>query len=206
MARVAGWVATGEKRCPACGLTLPVAGFYFYRERPESRCKDCANKRRSARKQASMAGQEAVWPKQPRSDEYRIKHAERAREWYRANKARHAAWKSERRRNSPAIQVKERITKAIAKAMRGGKKCEPTFESLGYSPSDLMTHLERQFLKGMSWENMGEWHIDHIIPVSSFRFTGRDDPELKRAWALPNLRPLWAKDNIKKGARRETLL
>ena len=53
---------------------------------------------------------------------------------------------------------------------------------------------------------MGEWHIDHIVPLASFVIAGPDDPELRRAWALTNLRPLWAKDNMRKGAKVETLL
>jgi hypothetical protein len=82
-----------------------------------------------------------------------------------------------------------------------------TSESLlGYTIAELRTHLERQFLPGMSWHNMGKWHIDHIVPLASFTITGPDDPELKRAWALPNLRPLWARDNIAKGAKTTSLL
>jgi 5-methylcytosine-specific restriction endonuclease McrA len=50
------------------------------------------------------------------------------------------------------------------------------------------------------------WHIDHIIPISSFSFSSPEDPEFKAAWALTNLRPLWAAQNISKGAKREVLL
>jgi hypothetical protein len=71
---------------------------------------------------------------------------------------------------------------------------------------ELKTHLGRQFLRGMGWHNMGQWHIDHIIPLSSFTITGPDDPELRRAWALTNLRPLWAVDNLTKRDKQEVLL
>jgi len=56
-------------------------------------------------------------------------------------------------------------------------------------------------MPGMGWHNMSEWHIDHIMPLASFNFTGLDDPAVREAWALSNLRPLWAADNIRKGAR-----
>jgi hypothetical protein len=79
-------------------------------------------------------------------------------------------------------------------------------EFVDYSVEELVAHLERQFLKGMSWENMGEWHIDHIVPLAAFTITGADDPELRRAWALTNLRPIWAKENLRKGARVASLL
>ena len=79
-------------------------------------------------------------------------------------------------------------------------------ETVGYSVSDLLEHIERQFLRGMSWENMGQWHIDHIVPLSSFTFETFDCPDFRRAWALSNLRPLWATDNLKKQAARQFLL
>lgn len=80
-----------------------------------------------------------------------------------------------------------------------------TSESLvGYSFTDLRNHLEKQFLKGMSWSNYGDWHIDHITPISYFISQGISDPAVVNA--LPNLRPMWAKDNISKGAKIEVLL
>ncbi len=50
----------------------------------------------------------------------------------------------------------------------------------------------------------GEIHIDHVIPASSFDLT--KGSEVARCWALPNLRPLWAADNVRKSDRRELLL
>jgi 5-methylcytosine-specific restriction endonuclease McrA len=111
-----------------------------------------------------------------------------------------------RKRMSPSKRIHGRISNQIWQVIRGGKAHRHAFDLLGYSKAELISHLERQFLKGMGWENMGEWHIDHIVPLSSFTITGPDDPELRRAWALPNLRPLWAKDNIRKGAKIEVLL
>jgi hypothetical protein len=62
---------------------------------------------------------------------------------------------------------------------------------LGYSAQDLKDHLEKQFKEGMCWENYGEWHIDHIRPISSF--DKNDDPKIINA--LSNLQPLWALEN-----------
>jgi len=86
---------------------------------------------------------------------------------------------------------------------KGGRKWETL---VGYSIADLMAHLERQFLKGMSWENIGEWHVDHILAKSSFTYETVEDPEFRACWALTNLRPLWSGDNIKKGKKRLFLL
>jgi len=51
---------------------------------------------------------------------------------------------------------------------------------------------------GMTWENYGEWHVDHKLPLSSFTFKDMNDPEFKRCWALENLQPMWGSENISK--------
>lgn len=88
------------------------------------------------------------------------------------------------------------------------KKNGRTWESmLGYNCEQLAIHLEKQFKRGMTWGNYGkEWHIDHIIPVAHFKLDGFDDPSIKICWGLPNLRPLWATDNLKKQHKRMHLL
>lgn len=69
---------------------------------------------------------------------------------------------------------------------------------VGYTLNDLVKHLESKFQPGMTWDNYGEWHVDHIVPVSSFNIHELGDIEFKKCWCLENLQPLWAKDNIKK--------
>jgi len=79
------------------------------------------------------------------------------------------------------------------------KKAGRHWETLvDYNLSQLMEHLESQFVDGMTWENYGEWHIDHIRPISSFNYTKPEDYEFMQCWSLDNLQPLWAADNIKK--------
>lgn len=70
--------------------------------------------------------------------------------------------------------------------------------ALGYTMADLKTHLERQFVRGMTWERFkaGDIHIDHVRPLNTFDHT--DPEEARAAWALTNLRPLWALDNLKR--------
>jgi len=69
-----------------------------------------------------------------------------------------------------------------------------------------MAHLESKFLPGMTWNNRGDWHIDHVRPLASFSFETAQCPDFKAAWSLSNLQPLWALDNIRKGAKVETLI
>ena len=69
---------------------------------------------------------------------------------------------------------------------------------------ELLAHFESLFTDDMSWDNMGEWHIDHIRPKASFNQEQLADPtseDFKKCWALNNLQPLWAKDNHSKGAK-----
>jgi 5-methylcytosine-specific restriction endonuclease McrA len=88
-----------------------------------------------------------------------------------------------------------------------GYKNESWQTAFGYTKQDLCRHIERQFTRGMTWQNFGTfWHLDHIVPLASFSYTGFDDPEFKAAWALTNLRPLEKIKNIQKHAKRTHLL
>jgi hypothetical protein len=69
-----------------------------------------------------------------------------------------------------------------------------TTDIIGCSPQELKEHLEKQFVSGMTWENRNEWHIDHIIPLSS----AKTEEELYKLCHYTNLQPLWAEDNLKK--------
>ncbi len=77
-------------------------------------------------------------------------------------------------------------------------KKKSTYDTLGYKPEELIKHIQLQFQEGMSWDNYGEWHIDHIIPIIEFINNGLTDPKIINS--LENLQPLWANDNLRKGA------
>lgn len=85
-------------------------------------------------------------------------------------------------------------------AVKGNVK-NRSIKGLSFSIDELKNHLEPMFLEGMSWENYGEWHIDHIRPCILFDHS--NDGEFKECWSLENLQPLWARDNIIKGAKYE---
>ena len=72
---------------------------------------------------------------------------------------------------------------------------------LGYTMAELREHLERQFANGMDWAafSRGEIHIDHIVPVSAFDLSSDDG--VRACWAMDNIQPLWAADNMRKGAK-----
>ena len=70
---------------------------------------------------------------------------------------------------------------------------------MGYTYERLREHIESQFKEGMSWDNRSEWHIDHIKPIKAFMDEGITDPAIINA--LDNLQPLWANENLSKGAK-----
>jgi hypothetical protein len=72
------------------------------------------------------------------------------------------------------------------------------FDVLQYTPEELIKHLELQFKDDMIWENYGEWHVDHIKPISSFNIVEMGDEEFMKCWSLGNLQPMWGEENIRK--------
>ena len=80
-----------------------------------------------------------------------------------------------------------------------GKNKKSSFDFIGCSIDELKEHLSSQFTEGMSWENYGEWHIDHIKPCASFDLSILE--EQQKCFHYSNLKPLWALDNLKKGAK-----
>jgi hypothetical protein len=105
-----------------------------------------------------------------------------------------------RRKVDPAFVLRGAISGQIWKALKGRKRFRKSETLLGYTMAKLKDHLERQFSRGMSWENYGKWHLDHIIPLA--RLPLNDDADIRAAWALSNLRPLWKRDNETKHATR----
>lgn len=82
---------------------------------------------------------------------------------------------------------------------RGIVKSKRTFELFGYTPEDLINNIKLKLKDGMSYENYGLWHIDHIKPLSSFDLSKEE--EIKKAWHFNNLQCLWAIDNLRKSNR-----
>lgn len=70
------------------------------------------------------------------------------------------------------------------------RKTSSVWSLVGCSREKLMAWLEMHFDAGMTWDNYGEWHVDHIVPVNTF-----DDPQSAECWNWSNLRPMWASDN-----------
>ena len=81
-------------------------------------------------------------------------------------------------------------------ALKGHRKSGHTMELVGCSVSELATHLEKQFAEKMTWENKGEWHIDHRRPCASFDLS--DAEQQKMCFHFTNCQPMWGSENMSK--------
>lgn len=108
----------------------------------------------------------------------------------------------ERYRSDPNYRMTRLMRNWVFRMVRMGMvKRGRTREIIGCSAEELRAHIASQFKPGMTWDNHGVhgWHIDHIRPLSSFDLTDQD--QLKQATHYTNLAPLWAYDNLIKGAK-----
>ncbi len=103
-------------------------------------------------------------------------------------------------RANPHVHIHESMSSGINASVDGNKNGRSWEYLVGYTCKELMDHLESQFQPGMTWDNHGlhGWHIDHIIPKAAFDITTTGSLAFKKCWALDNLQPLWAIDNLKK--------
>jgi len=93
------------------------------------------------------------------------------------------------------VYVRNRIRFYLSK--KSFTKKNRTFQIVGCSPRELKEYIEQNFINGMSWENQGKWHIDHIIPLAS----AKTEEELYKLCHFTNLQPMWASENIKKSSK-----
>jgi hypothetical protein len=108
----------------------------------------------------------------------------------------HTEYISNRRKNDSLFRLSMNIRRRLLLFLKckNIKKNNKTFDIIGCSPQHLEQYLEQQFVEGMTWSNHGEWHIDHIIPLSS----AKTEEEIYKLCHYTNLQPLWATDNLKK--------
>lgn len=132
------------------------------------------------------------------------------KEYYELNKKRFQKWNKiwrknnnrndyhkKYRNNNPSAKIASYCRNRIRLAIKNSWKSESSLSLTGCNNwNELMLYLESKFQTGMSWDNMGDWHIDHIKPCSSFDLTKIE--EQKKCFHYSNLQPLWAKDNLSK--------
>lgn len=207
-------VISGMRPCSKCREVKVVSADYFPRNAVKpggfaSTCLPCMRDTNRAsyerRKHAVLERQRAAYradptAKQVQNDAWRARNPDKVRA-IMAKSAR------KRRAKDPLFRVSESVSIAVRRSMRGAKGGASWASLLGYSVTELRSHLEAQFDERMSWDNYGtHWEIDHIKPVVSFRVVDAVTcDEVKRlvaeCWQLSNLRPLEVSANRSKGAK-----
>lgn len=191
------------KYCCGCNQELPRTSEFFYLKKKtdrfvaSARCKPCSIKKATDRYFSS--------------DKYRAVEARRCEAKQRRQaeiiaKKRRADGRLDRAREKvlPPARLREGMRARLShyRSRAGGLHPDVTTDTAaGCSWSELVRHIEAQWYDGMSWSNYGSWHIDHIEPISAVDLNDRD--AALHVFNFQNLQPLWAHENVKKGARRK---
>lgn len=101
-----------------------------------------------------------------------------------------------RRDNDPLYKLRKNLSSLISHSIKrnGYTKKSKAFEILGCDFESFRIFIESKFVEGMNWNNYGEWHLDHIFPVS----LALDEAHMIELNHYTNFQPLWARDNISK--------
>lgn len=136
-----------------------------------------------------------------RLDEYHKNYREKNRKLI---VKKQGAYQKRRYAEDPKFCLVVRMRALVRNALKkkGATKSKRTVETLGCTPEFFREHIERQFLKGMSWDNRDQWQLDHIIPIS----TAETEEDVYALSHFTNIRPMWADDNKEKSGKITTLL
>lgn len=216
----------GTKVCKACGVEKILEDFHKDKTclgGRQTQCKACLNARRKERYYANHAQERdrdaayrAANPEKVREG-YRRWNAEnrehrkayreankeviaaRNAEYFQRVKADRAEKARQKYRDDPmyALKCQLRSRTRLAIKAKGFTKQSRIRQILGCDDVTLIRHIESLFVEGMTWENRGEWHVDHKIPLAK----ARTEEELLALCHFTNLQPLWAADNFAKGGR-----
>jgi hypothetical protein len=129
--------------------------------------------------------------------EYHQKWREKNINKYRKTKR---DYERNRKSNDPIYRLISNFKSAMSTVLKESnvEKNRHYFDILQYTPEELIIHLELQFKDTMSWDNYGEWHVDHKLPITSFNIEEMGDKEFMKCWELENLQPMWGEENIRK--------
>ena len=188
---------TDTKQCTKCNETKELTEFYKRKSHKDGLtywCKGCFRARQLAKSDDIRKYDKAYRQKNAK------KIARRMKSYQAENRQARTAYQIEYNQRRVAVDREYRLICRMRSRMRnalnGTLKHSPTLELLGCTVEHFRFHLEQQFTEGMTWDNYGEWHMDHIQPCASFDQT---DPEQQKiCWHYTNYQPLWAEDNLRK--------
>jgi hypothetical protein len=186
-----------KKICSKCKLEKDVCEFrksLKMKNGLQSECKSCAKLRYELNREENLIKKKlyAEKNKEKKSEydkQYRLRNKLKKNEYIRN-------YRKNRRLIDPTFRIIESMRSRIKNFFKSNniRNYNKTFNIVGCTPQKLKEYLEKKFTDEMSWDNYGQWHIDHKIPLSS----AKTEEEIYKLCYYTNLQPLWAKDNIKK--------
>ena len=167
---------------------------------------DHKEQKKEYNKQYNLDNKEKI---KEQTKQYRLGHKEKIRErskqYSLGHKENRNQYQRERRKNDPNFKLAMNLRSRMRIAMKGISKCASTMELLGCTREEFWTHLEKSFYdckitgEKMTRFNHGKWHFDHIIACAKFNLIYPKQQRICFNWK--NYQPLWALDNMIKGAR-----
>lgn len=199
------------KQCSKCKTTKEFSEFYKSKKEKDGhqyRCKTCCKKNRELYINKKLAEQHLKYRKRNReklnskSKLYYLENTELCKtsvKSYRENNKEkyrkyNRNYQNNRSKTDPLFKLSKNLRSRIWNFFKKSKT-KGTEQLLGCTFEEAKLYLENQFTEGMSWQNYGEWHVDHIIPLASANTL----EEAEKLCHYTNLQPLWAIDNFKKG-------
>lgn len=188
-----------HKKCSMCKIEKLILNFSKLKSSKDGykiQCKECLkkiNKKYSIKNRDKLLKKSKEW-----YWKYREENRTKAKLRYQLkNKNKIELRKCLNTQKKIKYSISRILRRRFWAALKNNQKKGSAVRDLGCSIVCLKLYLENQFLPGMTWENHGKWHIDHVIPISKFDLT--NETEIKEACHYLNLQPMWAIDNLKKG-------
>ncbi len=185
-------------KCNHKGKKQSFSNFHKDKTQPSGycyRCKDCKKQYIEDTKEDRKKYRKNYYY------ENREESLKKSYEWRDKNRDLINKRKRERRKNDPMWKLNANISCLIRNSISKNNffKSNKKWSTLvDYTLEELKKHLENLFENEMCWNNYGEWHVDHIVPIAVFSFESANDEQFKKCWSLENLQPLWAEGNSKK--------
>jgi len=162
-------VRDGVKQCFRCKRVLPLE-----MHTDKSWCKECTAKE---------------------STKQRRLHPER----HKTNRNRHYKAMASDPQRRMVWRIRQSIQKGISRYGKGVSVHGGKMRYVGCTGKEAASYIEQQFTAGMTWENYGRWHIDHVKPLATFDLSREDQRRL--AFHYTNIQPMWAVENMRKNKR-----
>jgi hypothetical protein len=175
-----------EKKCKKCNSNKSIKEFYKDKAGKygvRGSCIECEKEMNSLSNKKNY-------------EKNKAKRKKQIREWDKNNLDKRRSWHHRNQLSNINYRIKRAIRARLYAALKNGYRKESSLSYLGCDLHTFKLYISNLFTDGMSWDNYGEWHIDHIKPLSLFDLSNED--EIKKAQHYTNLQPLWADENILK--------